>query len=435
MIPRYSRPEMASVWSDEKNFGLWLEVEIAACEAWNQLGVVPDEDLKSVQQAKFDIAEYNKIFDETKHDLVAFTRTVAGSVGDAGRWIHYGLTSNDVKDTALAIQLRLSMDLLAVEIQSLMDALKERALEFRHTPCAGRSHGIHAEPMSFGLKFALWWDEMRRHLERLSGARNRVTVCKLSGPVGTFATIPPEVEEFVAKRFGLSPAPVSNQIIQRDRHAEYVQTLALVGATLEKIAVEIRGLHRSEIDEVREPFGKPGYVAKGSSSMPHKRNPEISERICGLARLLRGYSVTALDNVALWHERDISHSSAERVILPDSSLATDYMLGLMIGLIRGLEVNKERMLENINLTKGLLFSSRVMLALIEAGMDRREAYDIVQELSLSVWENNRDFNLALQGEKRVRSLLSESEIDSLFDLGWYMRFTGRHFERLGWKQD
>lgn len=431
MIPRYSRPEMSKVWTDDNTFDLWLQVEIAASQAWTDLGVVPADDMEKIRSAKFNRATYERIFEETKHDIVSFTRAVSESLGPESRWIHHGLTSNDVKDTALGMQLAQAVDIVDAGIAGLMDVLKRRAVELRDTPCIGRSHGIHAEPMSFGLKLAMWWDEMRRNRERLAGTRKRVAICMLSGPVGTFAGVPPEIEESVAKQLDLEPAPVSNQVIQRDRHAEFVQVLALIAATLDKMATEIRGLQRTEVGEVQEPFGTPGFVTKGSSSMPHKRNPELSERICGLARVVRGNSVVALENVALWHERDISHSSAERVILPDSALAVDYILFLMTGIIDGMLVFPDRMMRNLELTRGLVFSPRVMLALVEAGVDRKEAYDTVQRCAMQSWDEEKDFRELVKSDSTVREKLSEEQIKPLFDYSFYLRHTDHSFSRLG----
>ena len=431
MIPRYSRPEMAKVWSDENMYGLWLDVEIAASQAWTNMGVVPEPDMELIRGARFDMDLYNEHFDETKHDVVAFTRSVMASLGPEGRWIHHGLTSNDVKDTALSLQMVQTIDLLDADIKALMDALQKRAEEFIDTPAMGRSHGIHAEPMSFGLKFALWWDEMRRHRQRLAQTREMVGVGKLSGPVGTYASVPPEIEETACAELGLEPAPVSNQIIQRDRHAQYVQSLALIAASLDKFATEIRSLQRTEIREVEEPFGREGYVSTGSSSMPHKRNPELCERICGLARLVRGHTVTALDNVALWHERDISHSSAERMILPDSSLAVDYILDLFTGVIRNMRVFPERMMANLELTRGLPFSPRVMLALVESGMDRTEAYKKVQAISMRSWDEGLDFRDLLRGDTAVKDAIGGDELDDLFDYKHYLRYTRHTYRRLG----
>ncbi len=430
MIPRYSRPEMSKVWSDDNTFDLWLQVEIAASQAWADLGVVPADDMDKIRSAKFSRETYDRLFEETKHDIVSFTRAVSESLGPESRWIHHGLTSNDVKDTALGMQMAQAVDIVDAGVAGLMDVLKRRAVEFKETPCIGRSHGIHAEPMSFGLKLAMWWDEMRRNRERLAAARTRVAICMLSGPVGTFAGVPPEIEESVARQLDLQPAPVSNQVIQRDRHAEFVQVLALIAATLDKMATEIRGLQRTEVGEVQEPFGKPGFVTKGSSSMPHKRNPELSERICGLARVVRGNSVVALENVALWHERDISHSSAERVILPDSALAVDYILSLMTGIIDGMLVFPDRMMRNLELTRGLVFSPRVMLALVEAGVDRKVAYDTVQRCAMESWDNEKDFRELIKSDSTVLEKLSVDQIEPLFDYGFYLHHTDHSFARL-----
>jgi adenylosuccinate lyase len=431
VIDRYSRPAMKKVWSDDNTFALWLRVEIAASQAWADLGTVPQEDMDLIRHATFNRASYDKWFDETKHDVVSFTRAVSESLGPESRWIHYGLTSNDVKDTALAMQMTEACDLVDAEVVRLMDALNKQAMVYKDTPCIGRSHGVHAEPMSFGLKLALWWSEMQRNRDRIAGARSRVAVGMISGPVGTYAGIPPEIEDSVCRQLNLTPVAVSNQVIQRDRHAEFVQTLALIGASLEKIATEIRGLQRTEVREVQEPFGEPGYVTKGSSSMPHKRNPELSERVCGLARLVRGHAVTALDDVALWHERDISHSSAERMILPDSSLAIDYMLDLMTGIIGGMTVDTDRMMKNLELTRGLVFSPRVMLALVEAGMGRTEAYELVQKHSMRSWDTEEDFRDILRGDAAVTAVLSVESLAPLFDYSYYLSHVDYIYNKVG----
>ena len=431
MIARYSRPEMSGIWSEDNSFDLWLKVEISASQAWTDQGVVPKSDMAKIRNAKFDRAAYDRLFEETKHDLVSFTQAVGESLGPERRWVHHGLTSNDVKDTALSMQLAQSCDLLDRVIVDLLNALRIRAIEFKHTPCIGRSHGIHAEPMSFGMKLALWFVEMKRNRARLAAARTRVAVGMLSGPVGTFASVPPVIEESVCEQLGLAPAEVSNQVIQRDRHAEYVQVLALVAATLEKIATEIRSLQRTEIREVEEPFGKPGYVTKGSSSMPHKRNPELTERICGLARLVRGHSVTALENVALWHERDISHSSAERMILPDASLALDYIMSLMTGIISDMVVHPDQMMRNLESTRGLVFSPRVMLLLVEKGVERTNAYDAVQRCSMRSWDEELDFRELIKTDPAVASKVSPQDLNDLFDYGFYLGHVDRIFERAG----
>ena len=431
MIPRYSRPEMNAVWSEDNAFDLWLQVEIAASQAWTDQGVVPAEDMAKIRHAKFDRNAYDRWFDETKHDIVSFTRAIGESLGAESRWVHHGLTSNDVKDTALSMQLTQSCDLLDRGVVELLNALQIQAIKYKNTPCIGRSHGIHAEPMSFGMKLALWFAEMKRNRERLVGARKRVAVGMLSGPVGTFASVPPVIEESVCEQLNLSPAEISNQVIQRDRHAEYVQVLALIAATLDKMATEIRGLQRTEVREVEEPFGKPGYVTKGSSSMPHKRNPELSERICGLARLIRGHSVTALENVALWHERDISHSSAERMILPDASLGLDYIMSLMTGIITDMVVHEDRMMQNLESTRGLVFSPRVMLLLVENGVDRDAAYDAVQRNSMKSWDEELDFRELVKTDSVVTEKVSAEALDDLFDYEFYLGHVDHIYGRVG----
>ena len=422
---------MSRIWSEDHQFDLWLKVEIAACEAWMKLGVIDDDDMAKIREAKFSRAEYDRQYEETRHDLVSFTRAVATSLGDEGRWIHHGLTSNDVKDTALAMQMSDSTGLLISGIDALMSALATRAIEFKHTLCMGRSHGIHAEPMSFGLKLALWWSEMRRNRERAQAMRKRVSVGMLSGPVGTFAGIPIEIEQYVCAQLGLQPAEVSNQIIQRDRHAEYLQVLALIAATLDKMATEIRALQRTEVGEVEEPFGRPGYVSKGSSSMPHKRNPELSERICGLSRVIRSNSIVGLENVALWHERDISHSSAERVVLADSSLALDYILDLMTGIIANMTVKPDRMRRNMEMTHGLVFSPRVMLALVEAGVERGEAYDAVQRSAMQALDQEAEFETLIRQDDIVNRHLNDEALGQLFDYGYFVEQVDAIFDRLG----
>jgi adenylosuccinate lyase len=431
MYYRYERKPMKDIWEEHHGFDLWLKVEIAAAVAWAELGVVPKEDAEKIRDATFDRDLYDKWFDETKHDLISFTRSVTPSLGPEGRWIHHGLTSNDVKDTALSMQMVEAVDLLDQDVDRLMVVLKSRAEEFSRTPCMGRSHGVHAEPMSFGLKLALWWDEMRRHKVRLAQTRQMVSVGMISGPVGSYASIPPDIEESVCRQLELAPAPVSNQIIQRDRHAQFVQTAALIAASLEKFATEIRALQRTEVREVEEPFGTPGFVSTGSSSMPHKRNPELSERICGLARLVRGYTITALDNVVLWHERDISHSSAERMILPDSALAVDYMLDTFTKIVEGMRVFPEHMMRNLEITKGIVFSERVLLALVESGLDRTSAYELVQRHALAAWDNGEDFRESIKADDEATSRLGVDGADGLFDYGYYLRHVDRTFNRLG----
>ena len=431
MIPRYTRPEMGHIWSEEYQFDLWLRIEIAACEAWAERGVINAHEIAAIRRATFSRSEYDRQFDETKHDIVSFTRAVTASLGPEGRWIHHGLTSNDVKDTALSLQMVAAIMLIRGGVEVLQDALCERAFEHQRTLCIGRSHGMHAEPMSFGLKLALWWSEMKRHQDRLEELMPRIAVGMMSGPVGTFAGLPPHIEESVCRQLGLHPAAVSNQIIQRDRHAEFVQTLALIAATLEKIATEIRGLQRTEVAEVQEPFGKPGFVSKGSSSMPHKRNPELSERICGLARVIRANSIAACENIPLWHERDISHSSAERVILADSAIATDYILDLMANVISGMTVDAERMHVNLEMTGGVVFSPRVMLALVEAGIDRNTAYDAVQSCAIEALDAGIDLREALATSELVSRHIDPQRMEELFDYGYFIRQVDYIYERVG----
>ncbi|MBF8267422.1 MAG: adenylosuccinate lyase, partial [Dehalococcoidia bacterium] len=384
MIDRYSRPAMKLVWSEESKYDKWLQVELAVCEAWAEEGVIPPQDMARLRAARYDPIRLEEVFQRTRHDMTAFLQSVTTGLGAEGRWLHLGLTSSDVMDTALGLQMVAAADILLEDVDRLIDTLKRRALEHQHTPIMGRTHGMHAEPTTFGIKLALWWDEMRRHRHRLEEARSTVAAGKVSGAVGSYATIPPQIEERVCARLGLAVAPVSNQIIQRDRHAQFVTTLALVAASLEKFATEIRSLQRTEVREVEEPFGE-GQT--GSSAMPHKKNPELSERVCGLARLIRGYAVTAMENVALWHERDISHSSAERLILPDSCAALDYILDLFTGVMAGLKVYPKRMMANIEMTRGLVFSQRVLLALVERGLSRERAYQIVQRCAMRSWED------------------------------------------------
>ena len=428
MIDRYSRPRMKRVWSEENKYDKWLLVELAVCEAWADQGVIPAEDMKRLRHAKYDFERLTEILGRTRHDVTAFLTSVTEGLGPEGRWLHMGLTSSDVWDTATGLQLMEAADLLDEEIGHLLDALASGAVQQKDTMMMGRTHGVHAEPITFGLKMALWWDEMRRNRCRLSLARDSIAVGKISGAVGTHATVPPLVEAMVCERLGIQAAPVSNQVVQRDRHAQFVTTLAIIAASLEKFATEIRGLQRTEIREVEEPFGE-GQT--GSSSMPHKRNPELSERVCGLARLVRGHAVTALENVALWGERDISHSSAERVILPDSCLALDYIVSLFADVVRGLRVYPERMRDNMELTKGLVFSQRVLLALVERGLAREKAYGIVQRDSMKVWEDGVDFRDALLKDEDVTGLLSPTELQDLFDYGYYVRYVDQVFRRAG----
>ena len=428
MIDRYARPRMKRVWSDQSKYDKWLLIELAVCEAWSEAGVIPAEDMEKLSDARYDIDRLNEVLRITKHDMTAFLRSVTEQLGPEGRWLHLGLTTSDVWDTATSLQMVAAADLLIEEVSRCIEVLAVQARQHKDTLMMGRTHGVHAEPTTFGLKMALWWDEMRRNRTRLIHARDEIAVGKISGPVGTHATVPPAIEAAVCDRLGLGAAPISNQVIQRDRHANFVTTLAVVAASLEKFATEIRGLQRTEVREVEEPFSE-GQT--GSSSMPHKRNPELSERICGLARLIRGHSVTALENVALWGERDISHSSAERLILPDSCMALDYILDLFRGIIEGMRVYPERMMKNMEITRGLLFSQRLMLELIERGVSRDDAYKLMQTNSAHTWDEDRDFRDLVRSDAGVREHLDDSELDEIFDYGYYVRFVDDVFARVG----
>jgi len=428
VIDRYSRPAMKRVWSDENKAELWLKVELAVCEAWTQEGVIPQEDMERLRGAKYDHARMMEILEVVRHETNAFLSSVTEGLGPEGRWLHLGLTSSDKLDTALGLQLGQAGELLLQDLEEAIEALEVQAVKHKDTIMMGRTHGVHAEPVTFGLKVALWWDEMRRQRGRLMAALEDVRVGKISGAVGTHATVPPSVEDRVCQELGLEVAAVSNQIIQRDRYAHFISTLALIAASLEKIATEIRSLQRTEIHELEEPFDE---GQKGSSSMPHKRNPELSERICGLARLIRGHSVTALENVALWGERDISHSSAERIILPDACLALDYILSIFTRVMRDLRVYPQRMWENIESSRGLIFSQRVLLELVDKGMAREDAYAIVQRNAAVGWDQGEDFRQLIKSDQETATYLSESELDELFDYGYYTRYVDETFQRLG----
>ena len=420
---------MGALWSEQNKFQKWLDVEIAVCEVHAENGIIPREALAEIKaRAKFSVARINEIEKTTNHDVIAFTTNLAESIGEASRFVHYGLTSSDVVDTANALLLRDAADILLKKVDALIDVLSRRAIEFKNTPQVGRTHGIHAEPTSFGLTFALWFDEMRRNRERLLRAKETVAVGKISGAVGAFAHLDPSVEEAVCARLGLKAAPVSTQVIQRDNYAEYLNTLAVIASSLEKFALNVRHWQRTEVREAQERFTK---GQKGSSAMPHKRNPIISERICGMARIVRANSLVGLENIALWHERDISHSSAERVVLPDSSIALDYMLQKAIGLIDGLVVYPERMLENLGLTRGLIFSGQLLLALTNTGVSRETAYEWVQRNAMRVWDENRDFHALVKADTDIASRLSAEEIDRTFSLEHYLRNVDQIFKRLG----
>jgi len=412
MIDRYTLPEMGALWSEQNKFQKWLDVELAVCEVHAEMGTILTEALAEIKsRAKFSVDRINEIEKTTNHDVIAFTTNLAESIGEAARFVHYGLTSSDVVDTANALLLRDSCDILRTKINGLLTILKKRAFEFKRTPQVGRTHGIHAEPTSFGLTFAVWYDEMRRNRLRLERAREAIAVGKISGAVGAFAHLDPIVEEKVCARLGLKAAPVSTQIIQRDSYAEYLSTLATIASSLDKFALTVRHWQRTEVREAQERFAK---GQKGSSAMPHKRNPIISERICGMARLVRANSLVGLENIALWHERDISHSSAERVVLPDSSIALDYMLQKATSLIDGLVVYPQRMLENLAATHGLIFSGQLLLALTQKGVSREAAYEMVQRNAMRVWDENEDFQTLVKADEQITAQLSRTEIDRVF---------------------
>ncbi|MDD5190023.1 MAG: adenylosuccinate lyase [Dehalococcoidales bacterium] len=428
MIERYSRPEMKKVWQDENKFAKWLEVEIAACEAWAQLGVIPRSAIPKIKMARVNLKRMDEILKVTHHDVTAFLNTIAESIGEESRYVHLGMTSSDVMDTALSLQLVEAADILLEDIRQLTTAIADKAIKYKYTPMAGRTHGVHAEPITFGLKLAIWVEEMNRNRQRLQDAKKIIAVGKISGAVGTFATLSPQLEEKACAKLGLTPAPVSNQVLQRDRHAQFVTTLAIVASSLEKFATEIRHLQKTEVREAEEPFS-PGQT--GSSAMPHKRNPELCERVSGLARLVRGYSVTSLENIALWHERDISHSSTERVILPDACLALDYSMSVFTNVMKGLLVYPKQMKKNMDITRGLLFSQRVLLALIDKGMSRQNAYKLVQRNAMETWEGSKRFINLLKADKEVMAVLTTEELEALFDVQYYLRYVDEIFERIG----
>ncbi len=429
MIERYSRKEMADIWSLENQFQAWLEVELAACNAWSKLGKIPKEDVEKLyENASFDVDRIKEIEKQTRHDVVAFTRSVSESLGEEKKWVHYGLTSTDVVDTANGLRLKQANEILRKDIHQIIDVLGEKAKKHKYTVMMGRTHGVHAEPTTFGLKCALWYAEMKRNLERFEKAAENVEFGKMSGSVGTFANIPPEVEASVCEELGLSPAPISTQTLQRDRHADYISTLALIGSTMEKMAVEIRHLQRSEVREAEEFFRK---GQKGSSSMPHKRNPVSSENISGCSRVLRGYMMSAYENIPLWHERDISHSSVERIILPDTTILLDYMLNRFSGVVEKLTIFEDNMHDNIYKTFGLTFSQRVLHKLIDTGMSREKAYDTVQPLAMKAWEEKTMFRDLVEADETVQEQLSEEEIDEAFDLDHHTRNVDRIFKRVG----
>lgn len=420
---------MSAVWDDQNKFQRWLDVEVAACDAWAELGQIPAEAAAKIRRdARFDVARIHEYIAVTHHDVTAFLRSVSESLGEEGRYVHFGLTSSDVWDTATGLQLRDACDLLLKGIDGLSAVLERQAVAHRDTLCTGRTHGVHAEPTTFGLKLAVWVDEMRRNRKRLESARDAIAVGAISGTVGTHASVPPELEEIVCRKLGLGVEAASTQVIQRDRHAQFVTTIAIIGASLEKFATEIRALQKTEVREAEEPFDE-GQT--GSSAMPHKRNPELCERVTGLARILRGYAVTSMENVALWHERDISHSSTERIMFPDATLVLDYMLHIFTGVMDRLTVFPEHMRENLDRSYGLVFSQRVLLALIETGLSRQAAYAIVQRNAMTAWRQRTPFLDLLLADADVTNRLPESELRALFDYGFYLQNIGATFERLG----
>jgi adenylosuccinate lyase len=433
MIERYTRPEMGRIWSEENKYRQWLEVELASTEALAEMGSVPREAAQLLRKhASFDVARIHVIEREVRHDVIAFTSAVAESMAaaghpDASRWLHYGLTSNDIVDTAQALQVRAASELITREIENLAATLKRRAFEFKDAVQIGRTHGIHAEPITFGLKLALWYDEIERNLRRFSRAAEEMRVGKISGAVGTFGHIGPEAEERICERLGLRPAPIASQVISRDRHANYLAMLALIAATLEKIALEIRHLQRTEVREVEEPFST---GQKGSSAMPHKRNPVTSEQICGLARVVRANAQAAFEDVALWHERDISHSSVERIILPDSTILADYMLAKTEWLLAGMRVDVARMRRNVELTKGLVFSGQLLLDLTAEGMLREEAYRVVQEHAMKSWQEEGDFRARISADPNITSHLSPEKLDRTFSVSRHLEHIDRLFGRV-----
>ena len=428
MIARYTHPEMGRIWSDQRRYETWLLVETAAAEAMAAAGIVPPEAARDIRErGGVDIARIEDIERTTQHDVIAFTTAVAEKVGPSARWLHFGMTSSDVIDTAQALQMREACGVLLNDLGALGDAIRDRALEHRRTPMIGRTHGVHAEPMTFGLKLALWYAEVARDLERVRRARATVSVGKLSGAVGTFAHLPPAIEADVCRRLGLEPAPVASQVIQRDRHAELLAALAITAASLEQFALEVRGLQRTETGEVEEPFAK---GQKGSSAMPHKRNPIGCEQICGLARLIRGNCHAAFENIALWHERDISHSSVERVILPDSFIALDHMLRRFTRIVRGMVVNSERMLENLDRLRGVVFSGTVLLELAKQGVSRELAYDWVQRNAMRSLSEQRDFKTLLLADPDVTRVLPAAAIERAFNLGEQLKHVDHIFDRV-----
>lgn len=429
MIERYSREEMSNIWTDQNRYEAWLEVEILACEAWSKLGDIPTEDVKKIRQnAKVDVARAQEIEQETRHDVVAFTRQVSETLGEERKWVHYGLTSTDVVDTALSYVIKQANDIIEKDLERFIEVLAKKAKDYKYTLMMGRTHGVHAEPTTFGVKMALWYTEMKRNLERFKRVREEIEVGKMSGAVGTFANIPPEIEAYVCEHLGLDTAAASTQTLQRDRHAYYIATLALIGTSMEKFAVEIRNLQKTETREVEEAFAK---GQKGSSAMPHKRNPIGSENITGIARVIRGYVTTAYENVPLWHERDISHSSAERIMLPDVTIALDYGLNRFTNIVERLTVFEDNMLDNIDKTFGLIYSQRVLLALINKGLARESAYDKVQPKAMESWETKTPFRTLIEQDESITELLTKEDLDECFNPKHHLNQVDTIFQRAG----
>lgn len=429
MIERYSRKVMRDVWTEENKFNAYLEVEILSCEAWSKLGVIPEEDVEKIRAAaSFDVDRIKEIEEQTRHDVVAFTRAVSETLGEEKKWVHYGLTSTDVVDTANGYLLKQANAILLKDLEEFLEVLRKRAVEFKSTPCIGRTHGIHADITSFGLKWALWYEEMKRNIERFKYACKGVEAGKMSGAVGNFANIPPFIQDYVCEKLGIDSANISTQVLQRDRHSFYIATLAVVASTLEQMAFEVRNLQRTEVREVEEAFRK---GQKGSSAMPHKRNPISSENICGCARVMRGYMAASSENVALWHERDISHSSTERIILPDATELLDYMLVRFKGILENLVVYPERMMANIYATRGVIFAQRVMNALIGKGLSREEAYDTVQPIAMKAWTEGLDYQTLLKESEKVMGLIIKEELESCFTLEYYFKNVDYIYNRVG----
>jgi adenylosuccinate lyase len=428
VIPRYTREKMGAIWSEEYKYQTWLQVEILACEAWAELGEIPRAAAQEIKErARIDMKRIEEIERETKHDVAAFVNQLEETVGEAGKYIHFGLTSYDIVDTALSLRLREAAHIIIADIDDLMEAIKEKAFAHKETIMIGRTHGVHAEPITFGLKMALWYEEMRRHRERMERAKETISVGKLSGAVGTFANAPPAVEEYVCKKLGLKPAPVSSQIIQRDRHAEFFTALALIASSIEKFAVEIRHLQRTEVLEAEEPFAE---GQKGSSAMPHKRNPIGTENLSGLARLVRTNSLAAMENIPLWHERDISHSSVERIIAPDSTILADYMLARLTHIIKGLVVYPERMKKNLDMTRGLISSQQLLSLLIRKGIARKDAYQWVQRNAMQAWKQEEDFLRLVRADADIAQCLGDKEIEEAFDLNIHLKYVNDIYKRV-----